>query len=68
LLIKVGALSFGLEPPAQMMDIARKKVSFFPTFTTHVFPITMLTDEKVATASWVGLINLFMLMAAAGGY
>jgi hypothetical protein len=68
LLIKVGALSFGLDPPAQMIDIARKKVSFFPTFTTHVFPITMLTDDKVATASWVGMINLFSLMANLGGY
>ena len=68
LLIKVGALTFGLDPPAQLMEIARKKVRFFPTFTSHVFPITMLTDEKVATASWVGLIHFFSQMAIAGGY
>ena len=58
LLIRVGALSFGLSPVAQMIDIARKKVSFCPTFAAHVFPITMLSDEKVATTSWIGLINI----------
>ena len=68
MLIKVGALSFGLDPVAQMMDIYKKRVSFCPTFTAHVFPITMLTNEKLATTSCVGLFNMFILMGNAGGY
>jgi hypothetical protein len=28
----------------------------------------MLTDEKVATASWIGMIHLFSLMGIVGGY
>ncbi len=59
---------FGLNPPAQMFEFMSRKVSFFPTITTHVFPNNMLTDEKFATTSWVGLINMFVLLGNCGGF
>ena len=59
---------FGLTPAAQMNDFIRRKVSFYPTITTHVFPTNMLTDEKSAISSWVGLINMFVLLGNCGGY